>query len=280
MRIAVPVVADGFFLYGFRREYAAKFDRLLFAGENADFEGGQRTAGVAFADFGQKIQRVFVQHDRVFAEAALPIRGGTAEQRLDVIRRQGFELENPAPAQKGVVDREEGILRRGSDQNDHAVFDFRQQHVLLRFVETMNFVDEQQRFLLPGGKPIGGFGQDFTQLLHAVRHRAKLPERAPGCPGQDVRQGRFARARRTVKNHRAEPIRFQKPTQQFAFAEKMFLPDEFVQRLRTHPYGQRLGTTAVFTFLGFEQRHTIFSVFGEPPRLSIGETDKTGQLKK
>ena len=47
-----------------------------------------------------------------------------------------------------------------------------------------------------------------------------------------MRQRRFAGARRTVEDDRAQPIGRQQPPQQLAFAQKMLLADELVQRCR------------------------------------------------
>ncbi|GAA3269548.1 hypothetical protein GCM10020258_42320 [Sphingomonas yabuuchiae] len=48
------------------------------------------------------------------------------------------------PAQKGGVEFEGGILRRRADQRDRAILDKGQEAVLLRTVEAVDLVHEQQ----------------------------------------------------------------------------------------------------------------------------------------
>ena len=53
-----------------------------------------------------------------------------------------------------------------------------------------------------------------------------------------------------MKNHGTKPVGGEQTTEQFSFAEKVFLPDEFVERLRTHSYRKRFGLSAILTFFG------------------------------
>jgi len=59
--------------------------------------------------------------------------------------------------------------------------------------------------------------------------------------GNDVSQGSFAGAGRTIENQRVEPIGLQHTSQQLAGADEMLLADEFLQRPRPHSRRQRLG---------------------------------------
>ncbi len=52
-----------------------------------------------------------------------------------------------------------------------------------------------------------------------------------------------------------------KPPQQFAFAQKMLLPDELLERRRPHPRRQRLRLLPILSFGGGEEgRHVIRSI--------------------
>jgi hypothetical protein len=46
--------------------------------------------------------------------------------------------------------------------------------------------------------------------------------------GKDVSEGRFSRAGGTVKENGTKPVCHEQAAQQFSFAEKVFLSDEFV----------------------------------------------------
>ena len=178
-------------------------------------------------------------------------------KRLDVVDRKRLELEHAAAADQRAVDREEGIFGGRADQDHHALLHVGQQHVLLGLVEAVDLVDEQQRPLAGGRKPIVGLGQDFAQLLHAAGHRADLAEMAAGGAGQQSGQRGFARARRAVENHRAQAVGRQQPPQQLPFAEKMPLADELVERARPHPRRQGLGVPPIRGFAGVKQRHAL-----------------------
>ena len=63
----------------------------------------------------------------------------------EVLRAQRFELENLRAADQRPVDREERVFRRRAEQADGAAFHIGQQRVLLRAVEAVDFVDEEDR---------------------------------------------------------------------------------------------------------------------------------------
>jgi hypothetical protein len=73
--------------------------------------------------------------------------------------------------------------------------------------------------------------------------------------GQQPGERGFARARRTIKNHRAQPIGLEQSPQQFSFSQKMLLADELLERNRPHPRGQRLRFAAVRLFACIEKGH-------------------------
>ena len=112
----------------------------------------------------------------------------------------------------------------------------------------MDLIDEQQRPLAAGRQAVVGLGEDLAKLLDPAGHGADLLEMAAALAGQQPGERRLAGARRTVEDHRAEPIGRQQPPQQLALAEKVLLADELVELRRPHPRGQRLGGTAVLFF--------------------------------
>ncbi len=93
------------------------------------------------------------------------------------------------------------------------------------------------------------FREQVAHLLDSGRRRVHLAKAAPGLIRNNVRQCRFARAGRAVKNHGAEPIGLQQSAQQLARPEEMLLADELVQSARPHPRRERLGAAQVF-FMG------------------------------
>ena len=72
---------------------------------------------------------------------------------------------------------------------------------------------------------------------------------------QQEGERRLAGAGRAVEDHRAQAIGRQQSPQQLAFAQKLLLADELVERGGPHPRRQRLRAAPVRRFAGFEQRH-------------------------
>ena len=172
-------------------------------------QGREGPAGVAVARLGEELECVVVQVHLEMAQTADRIGRGTAQQRLDLLGRKRLELEDAAAAHQGAIDREERILGRGPDQNDLPLLHAGQEHVLLRLVETMDLVDEQQSSLAGGREPIEGLGQHFAKLFDAAGHGAELLEVTAAFLGQEPGQSGFSAAGRAKKNHRPKPVRLQ-----------------------------------------------------------------------
>ena len=107
--------------------------------------GCEITAGVTTATaFVAKL----LEEKKLAAKAALLILESTA-QDLDELRiRQLVEPHDTHAREQRVVDLEEGILRCCADEDEPAILDVGQQHILLALVEAMNLVDEDNRAAL------------------------------------------------------------------------------------------------------------------------------------
>ncbi len=176
-------------------------------GPHADFQRRQRSPGVAITDVGEEIERVLMRVHRPAAEPALPVTESALEQQLDLCRRQRLEREDLAAAQERRVDREERILRRRADQDDAPFLHIRQQHVLLRAVEAVQLVHEQDRAPATRLQFRPRLRQQIADLLDADGDRVDLAKDATGVIRDHVRQGGLAGSRRAVEDDRAEPIR-------------------------------------------------------------------------
>jgi hypothetical protein len=61
--------------------------------------------------------------------------------------RERLEAEHARAREQRRVHRERRVLRRRADERDRAVLDVRQERVLLRLVEAVDLVDEEDRAL-------------------------------------------------------------------------------------------------------------------------------------
>lgn len=130
-------------------------------------------------------------------------------------------------------------MRRRADQPHHAAFHIRQKNVLLRFVEPMNFVDEQNRGLAGIFQTIPRRSQNAPHVRHIRFHAAEPFEFIFRLVGNDLRERSFAGAGRPIKNQRLNPIRFDSAPEKLAGSENVVLPAIFVQRLWAHPRCER-----------------------------------------
>ncbi len=148
-------------------------------------------------------------------------------------------MENLAARDERRVDAEERVLRRRADEDDDPILDVAEQHILLRAVEAVDFVEEEDR---PLGvlQAIAGAGEDVADFLDADRRCVDGLEGGLGALGDDLSQGRFAGAGRAVEDRAGQPIGVQQAAEELAGAEEVLLTDEFVQRSRPHPHGQGL----------------------------------------
>ncbi len=120
---------------------------------------------------------------------------------LHELRRERLEAVELAAADERRVDLEVRVLGGGADQRDDAVLDRRQERVLLRLVEAMDLVDEEDRArraegarlarALDRGAHVGGAGAD----------RRELHEAGARLGGDEARQRRLAAAGRPEEEH-------------------------------------------------------------------------------
>ena len=108
------------------------------------------------------------------------------EQCLVRVRLQLVDLR--AREQRGVH-LEVRVLGRRADQRDEPLLDARQQRVLLRLVEAVDLVEEQDRALTARAEPLARTRQHLTHVRHRRRNRRQLFERRSRS-----RRRRFARA--------------------------------------------------------------------------------------
>ena len=131
-----------------------------------------------------------------------------------------------------------GVFGGGADQADGAALDVGQEGVLLRLVEAMDLVDEEDGARVEAG---GLLRRDhhLLDLLDAGHNGGELDEGGVGERGDDFSQSGFAGAGRTPEDHGGGIVVLDRETQRLARAEQMLLADELFERVRAHALGQR-----------------------------------------
>ena len=242
------VIQEGFF-------GSALFDRFVGdpgfvavgnAVQDGHFQRRKSAPGVSVRKDGDGAEEFVGNFDFLRPESAfVPKRA--AEQLFDLFRFQRLQDKHFATGEECAVDLKRRVFRRRADENNAALFDEGQEGILLRFVEAVNFIDEQNGFF---AEPPALF-RLFHHLLDffdSAGDGGEVDEIGFGAAGDDPRERGFADARRPPENHGADVVAFDEAAQNPAFSQQVFLPAVFVQRLRPQPRRQGL------TVFGFKNR--------------------------
>ena len=185
-------------------------------------------------------QCVVVDLDVELAVAAFRVSQRLASDPVEVVLGQRLELEDAAAADQRAVDAEIGVLGGRADQHHRAVLYVRQQGVLLRLVEAMHLVHEEDGFAAIQAALALGCVDGFANVLDAGQHCVERDEMGAGGVGDDARQGGLAGARWAIEDHTAELVGLDGAPQQASRSNDVVLADILVQRARPHARGQRL----------------------------------------
>src|SRR4030095_6721817 len=117
----------------------------------------------------------------------------------------------------------------------------RQEGILLGFIKTMYFIDKEDGPLLHDLLALAGIGNGLTDICNAGEDGIDRDKMAARGIGNDHRQGCFPRSRWPKENERRELISFNRPTQEAAWPEDVFLANKLPQRTWSHTCRQRFG---------------------------------------
>ena len=152
-------------------------------------------AAVAIGHGDERFARVVSER-----QLALLMGLGAGKQRLQTLIVKPLEGKHARPRQKRRVELEGWVLRGSADEDDGAVLHVRQEGILLRPVEAMNLVDEEQRStpkLALGARRL----EYFAQIGDARLDRRELLEMKIGLLGKEPRHRGLAGAWRSPEDH-------------------------------------------------------------------------------
>ena len=218
---------------------AALAGRVRLRGDHRHLQGVQRHPRVAVGDVDQVGQCFWFQLRRKRGQPPAFVRQRAVDDRSDGVVIQCAEGEHAAPGQERRVDLERRVLGGGADEGDGPVFDVRQDHVLLGFVEAVDLVNEQDGGLLVESLAFLGAGHRLAEISHAGRHCADRLEMRLRDGGDEPGQRSLAGARRSPEQDGRYTVDFYSPAQDPVFGKDMLLPHEFVEGGRSHPLCQR-----------------------------------------
>ena len=164
-----------------------------------DLQGVEDHAGVAIGLVDEMLDGVVVGLTALPGERP-------AHQLPKVIGSQRVQTEQARAAHERRVDLEERVLGRGADQDERAVLDGAQEGVLLRAVEAVDLVDEQDGALVLVPAPPAGLLDGLLHVLDAAGDGGELQEVESRLLGDEAGERGLAAARWPPEDHRGRPV--------------------------------------------------------------------------
>ena len=154
-------------------------------------------------------------------------------------RRQGLEDDDLAPRQERAVQLERRVLRGRTDEDDVARLDVGKKHVLLRPIEAVDLVEEQDRALALARARAPRVLEDLAHLLDPRGDR-RVGQKVRGRLRRDqARERRLAHAGRPPENERRDAILGDGAPEEPVGADDLVGTLDLVERPRPHAVGQR-----------------------------------------
>ena len=148
-----------------------------------------------------------------------------------------MEHQHDGTRQQRAVQLEGRVLGGGAHQRDGAVLHVGQEAVLLRAVEAVDLVDEQQRAGAGLAQALGAV-EGLAQVLHAREDRRQLLEGELDLVSQQARHGGLAGARRPPQDHALQSAALEHARQRALGADQVILADDLGQPFRPQPVGE------------------------------------------
>src|SRR5918994_2715344 len=234
MRVAVLVVHDG-------TPARCVLDVTLFDAASLalrrsrrqleDVERGTGVSARASGNLGHKL----------VGQRRAELRGAAADQEREIIVRQRFELVDLAAREQRGVDLKVRVLGRGPDESDQAALDRGQQRILLRLVEAVDLVEEEDRAPSLASEPVPGRGNDCADVGYRGGDGRLLLESRTCNRSDDARERRLPAPGRPVKDRGGNPVLLDRAGESRALPDHVPLTDEIVEAGGAEKKGARGG---------------------------------------
>src|SRR5690606_24212177 len=173
-------------------------------------------------------------HPRV-AEAAVGEGERALDDGADVLLAERVEHVDAGAGEQRGVECEGRIFRRRPDQDDRSSLHVGEEGVLLRLVEAVDLVDEEDGLPALADAALLGLGDDLAHVGHAPQHCREGDECASRRVGDHPRQRRLARAGRAPEDHGRDFVALDRLAEEPALAEQVLLTEDLVERAGAHP---------------------------------------------
>jgi len=163
----------------------------------------------------------------------------THEQRLQRRIVEAMKHQDLTARQQRGVEFEGWIFGGCTDEGDDPFLHHRQKRILLGFVETVDFIDEQQR-ALAFLRAVTGGGKYLFQIGDAGKDGGQRFEIQIGLPREQACDGGLAAARRPPQHDRRYTTGFEHASDRTGLTDQMILTDDIVQSGRAQTIRQGL----------------------------------------
>jgi len=158
---------------------------------------------------------------------------------LQIIGRERLQHIDRGTREQRRVHLERGVLGGRAGEGEQAAFHVRQKRVLLRLVEAVHLIDENDGALRREAVPrLLGQLDRLANVLHAAQHRADGDELRVERLRHEPRDRRLARARRPPEDARMRLPGFERQAQRLAWPEHLRLADHLGKLARAQALGQ------------------------------------------
>src|SRR5206468_8196911 len=124
--------------------------------------------------------RLLVHLHIVISKPPLFVGQCAVDQLFELLNAEQFKSKYLRARDERAVHVEERIVSGRANQAEASSFDIGQKNVLLRFVEVMDLIDEQDRLLSGGAEAIRRRGDDTAHLGNVTLHAADSNEFSVG----------------------------------------------------------------------------------------------------
>src|SRR5436190_18894781 len=190
--------------------------------------------------------RVLVHLHVEISEAALFVGQRAVNQLFELFDAERFKSKDLGPRDERAVYVKERIVSGGAYQPNVSGLNVGQEDVLLRLIEMMDLVNEEDGLLSGCVAAIRRASNYATHFGHVTFHAADSNEFGVRHFCDDAGQRGLSAPWRAGEDHRRQTIGFNGASQKFAGAKDVFLADKFLQRARSHPCGERRSAVCGF----------------------------------
>src|SRR5262245_30550741 len=149
-------------------------------------EHGQGPSGVAVSLLRDECERFWIRLQRQLSQTPFAVAERPIDQHQQVVRRKRMQDEYAGSGQERPDYLEARVLGGSTDQTDGAVFSRGQQAVLLRLIEPVYLVHEENGLRPAGSKLLLGLEYDLADSRNAFADGTERNEGASSRAGYQV----------------------------------------------------------------------------------------------